>query len=202
MAILAEAGRTPEPGALYGVWASETPKQPLRLERSGSGFALTGAKLFCSGAGLVDRALVTVTLPGTMSRRYRSEGELRLDSLRLERLGDLRLFRDSDCHGEFRSSQSRRGRHGRDAEWYLKRAGFWHGACGPASCWAGGAVGLVDYALKQARDDPHTLAHLGAITASAWGMRSYLDSAGNEIDANPADSDAACTLALTPSPSD
>ena len=30
--------------------------------------------------------------------------------------------------------------------WYLDRPGFWHGACGPASCWAGGAQGLIDYA--------------------------------------------------------
>ena len=32
VAILAEAGRTPEPGALYAVWASEIPNQPLSLD--------------------------------------------------------------------------------------------------------------------------------------------------------------------------
>ncbi len=54
VAILAEAGRVPVPGALYGVWASEIPSQPLHLDAG-----LKGSKSFCTGAGLVDRALVT-----------------------------------------------------------------------------------------------------------------------------------------------
>jgi hypothetical protein len=197
VAILAEAGSTPEPGAIYGVWASETPNQPLQLERLESGFALTGAKLFCSGAGLVDRALVTVTLP-----------ERCLVDIGLRENSSAVLFDWSDwatcafsatrtATASFVQAKVAEKDMVGGAEWYLKRAGFWHGACGPASCWAGGAIGLVDYALKQARNDPHTLAHLGAMTASAWAMWSYLDSAGEEIDANPADTDAACRLALT-----
>ena len=30
--------------------------------------------------------------------------------------------------------------------WYVERNGFWHGAVGPAACWAGRAAGLVDAA--------------------------------------------------------
>ena len=63
VAILAEAGRTPEHGALYAVWASEIPDKPLTLEGRDNSYAITGKKLFCSGAGLVDRALVTVGQP-------------------------------------------------------------------------------------------------------------------------------------------
>jgi hypothetical protein len=33
VSILAEAGRPAEPGALYGVWASEIPGKALRLEK-------------------------------------------------------------------------------------------------------------------------------------------------------------------------
>jgi alkylation response protein AidB-like acyl-CoA dehydrogenase len=69
--------------------------------------------------------------------------------------------------------------------WYLSRPGFWHGALGPAACWAGGAEGLVDYARRQKRRDAHTLAHLGAMEAGVWAMRAYLDAAGAEIDAAP-----------------
>ena len=29
-------------------------------------------------------------------------------------------------------------------DWYLERAGFWHGAGGVAACWAGCAAGLVE----------------------------------------------------------
>jgi hypothetical protein len=56
VAILAEAGREAEPGALYGVWAAETPNRVLQLDRC----TLTGSKMFCTGAKLIDRALVTV----------------------------------------------------------------------------------------------------------------------------------------------
>ena len=84
--------------------------------------------------------------------------------------------------------------------WYLERPGFWHGACGPAACWAGGVAGLLDFALKSKRDDPHTLAHLGAMQASVWGMYSLLRQAGDEIDGAPCDAKAAQIRALaTPS---
>ena len=44
-------------GALFGIWNTDDPAAPLRL---GPDFTLRGAKAFCSGAGHVDRALVTV----------------------------------------------------------------------------------------------------------------------------------------------
>ena len=72
-----------------------------------------------------------------------------------------------------------------DPGWYIDRPGFWHGACGPAACWAGGAIGLVDFAVRQNRDDAHTLAHLGALHACQWGLKSHLDQAGREIDVDP-----------------
>jgi hypothetical protein len=81
--------------------------------------------------------------------------------------------------------------------WYLNRPGFWHGACGPASCWAGGAAGLLDYARKQSRDDPHTMAHLGAMESAVWTMRAVLEMAGREIDGDPENKTTAHVRALT-----
>ena len=63
VAILAEAGRKSEPRVLYGVWASEIPGQALSLQRDATSYRVHGTKKFCSGAGLVDRALVTVGSP-------------------------------------------------------------------------------------------------------------------------------------------
>lgn len=83
-----------------------------------------------------------------------------------------------------------------EAGFYLARPGFWHGACGPAACWAGGAAGLVQWALSQSRDDPHTLAHLGAMSAAVWSMQAALHIAGEEIDAAWGDCDAAQIRAL------
>ena len=196
VAILAEAGRAPEPGALYAVWASEIPNEPLSLDASGNRRAITGKKMFRSGAGLVDHALVTV-----------GEPDHRLIDIDLKASGSSVRFDDSDWKTtalhEIRTSTasfsatpvSEKDFIG-DAGWYLGRTGFWHGACGPAACWAGGAVGLVDWALEQKRDDPHTLAHLGAMQSSVWALESYLDSAGAEIDKQPEDSCAARIRAL------
>jgi len=196
VAILAEAGRTPEAGALYAVWASEIPNQPLSLGVSGSSRTISGKKMFCSGAGLVDHALVTVGEPAH-----------RLIDIDLNASGSSVLFDDSawktTAFQEIRTSTasfsatpvSEEDFVG-DAGWYLERTGFWHGACGPAACWAGGAAGLVDWALEQKRDDPHTLAHLGAMRSSTWALEAYLDSAGAEIDKQPEDLCAAKIRAL------
>ena len=43
----------------------------------------------------------------------------------------------------------------------------------------------------------HTLSHLGAMFASSWGLKSYLDQAGREIDADPKDGDEAEIRALS-----
>ena len=197
VAILREAGRMPVPAACYGVWASEVPDQPLRLEQRAGGFRVVGSKMFCSGAGIVDRALVTLRVPEPQ-------------------LVDIDLRGNSDClsysedgwitaafaetrtatarfHGVAIREEDRIG----PAGWYLSRPGFWHGACGPAACWAGGAMGMVDYALLHRTDNPHRLAHLGAMEAAAWAMSACLDAAGRQIDANPDDRNAAMIRSLS-----
>jgi hypothetical protein len=192
LAILHEAGRHPQPRALYGVWASEG-KQRLKI----ADMALCGQKAFCTGAGLVDCALVTV-----------SEPERRLLEI------DLRMHRDHICFDSSRwvsdafaetatatallrdypiSETDFIGAPG----WYLERPGFWHGACGPAACWAGGALRLVDYAREHIRaTNPHALAHLGALAANAWQLDVLLRCAGEEIDLAPENSQTARTRAL------
>ena len=46
---------------------------------------------------------------------------------------------------------------------------------------------MVGYALQQSREEPHTLAHLGAMQAPVWAFGAYLAWAGDEIDAEPYD---------------
>ena len=72
--------------------------------------------------------------------------------------------------------------------WYLTRPGFWHGAIGPAACWAGGALSLIDAVRSLDRQGPHARAQLGALEALAWNLETILDQAGREIDQDPADS--------------
>jgi alkylation response protein AidB-like acyl-CoA dehydrogenase len=197
VAILAEAGRKAEAGTIYGVWASEKPGQGLSLDRNGNEIVINGIKMFCSGAEIVDRALVTVSLPESQL----VDMDLRMNHNRVS-------FDDSEWKAAAFSETKTASATFKNAEastndligpplWYLQRPGFWHGACGPAACWAGGAAGLFDYAMNQSRKDPHTLAHLGAMHASVWGLASYLDTAGREIDATANDYQLAHRRALT-----
>ena len=56
---------------------------------------------------------------------------------------------------------------------------------------------MLDYARKQARSDPHTLAHRGAMEAAAWSMRAILETAGREIDDAPSGGTTAHARALS-----
>jgi alkylation response protein AidB-like acyl-CoA dehydrogenase len=196
VAILTEAGREVHRGVLYGVWASEIPGHSARLSGTGSFLRLSGIKMFCSGAGLVGRALITVTEP-----------EQRLVEIDLGSAGNAITYDETqwitdafaDTHtatASFNEIPVPENAVIAPPRWYLSRPGFWHGACGPASCWAGGALGLVDYAIAHTRDNPHSLAHLGAMRAKAWELRTILTEAGQEIDRDPDDGAAAMTRAL------
>lgn len=52
-----------EAGALFGVWGTDYPADPLRFEHGENGIFLTGTKRFASGLGLVRQALVTAGTP-------------------------------------------------------------------------------------------------------------------------------------------
>jgi hypothetical protein len=197
IAILAEAGRRAEPNQLYGVWASEKPGEALELRSSASGLTVRGSKMFCSGANLVDRALVTVGIPKNLLVEIdlrRNVANIRFDGTgwKTTAFGATHTSQAS-FEGAVVNATDIIGEPG----WYVARPGFWHGACGPAACWAGGALGLLDFALEQRRADSHTLAHLGAIHAACWGLQSYLERAGREIDENPADDSNAQIRALS-----
>ena len=189
-AILCEAGLEPHPDALYGVWASVGPGgHDVTMSDDGT---LSGTKPFCSGLGIVDRALVEVEHHG---HRQLVDVDVRLgSSLRsgpawptyamaatatadalFDRLGDSGLR----CVGP-------RG-------WYLDRVGFWHGAIGPAACWGGAAAGLC---VNDAGNDDNCRVHRGAMVAEIALIVALLAHAGNEADQHASDGLAACRRAL------
>ena len=63
VAILAELAGPREAGLasanLWGVWAAEPPGNQVQAVRESDGWRLTGRKAWCSGAQLIDRALLT-----------------------------------------------------------------------------------------------------------------------------------------------
>jgi alkylation response protein AidB-like acyl-CoA dehydrogenase len=188
VAILAEAGIAARTGELYGVWASDGPQSLVHAVRLRNGeWQLDGLKQYCSGGPFVTSALVTAragnavllflvpmdhdgieVLPSTWASPALEDTATGPVSFNA-----VTVSADSLIGGD---------------NWYLTRPGFWHGAVGPAACWAGGAVALVDAASALKRRDPHSRAHLGALQALAWGFTAILVQAGREIDADPFDS--------------
>jgi alkylation response protein AidB-like acyl-CoA dehydrogenase len=187
LAILAEAGRVPRADALYGVWASESTRAPVIAERTADDeWRLEGLKQYCSGAPFASAALVTA----------RAEDAVLLFDVALDQPGvsvedstwATPAFADTQTRPvSFTQVRVNRNRLLGDENWYLTRPGFWHGAIGPAACWAGGASSLVDAATTLNRRDAHFRAHLGAMQAMSWGMTTLLEKAGAEIDADPSD---------------
>ena len=174
VSILRESGREPVAGVKYAVWASEIPGRPMHFADG----RLSGTKEFCSGAGLVDRALVSagallleVDLAAHAERIQTDASGWQTEAFRATQTSALTF---GDCPAETIG----------DANWYVDRPGFWQGACGPAAAWAGGAAGLVDDAMAK-RDDPHTIAHLAAMHANVWATEALLAVAAAEFDRNP-----------------
>jgi hypothetical protein len=187
LAIMAEAGQSPRPGRLYGVWASDAPTGRLTYRRLVTGdYVLQGTKQFCSGAGLLDAALVTA---------HGEAGILLLDAA----LDDFGIrpqpsrwasaaMADTDTVAvDFTDVQVSATRLVGEPNWYLSRPGFWHGAIGPAACWCGGALSLIEAATILARKDPHSRAQVGALQSLGWAMNAFLDRSGEEIDRDPLD---------------
>ncbi|MDY7106691.1 MAG: hypothetical protein S0880_36405 [Actinomycetota bacterium] len=197
--ILAEAGRPARPGARYGVWAAEDPSAVLTVGGRDGRMVLDGTKVFCTGAGIVDRALVTV--PGSGAGPRLVDVDLRAHPDRVTIDGSAWI---TPAFADTSTATIHLDQLPLDDDavvgppgWYLDRPGFWHGACGPAACWAGGATGLVDDAIARAAErgpQPHRDAAVGALSALATLMEATLDHAGAGIDRDPSDVDGAARV--------
>jgi alkylation response protein AidB-like acyl-CoA dehydrogenase len=195
LAILAEHGRRPQIEGIYGVWASDGPHSRLNAVRNDGGWSISGVKQYCSGAGIIDAALLTA---------HSAEGVLLFEvPLSVPAVSILDSPWVSPAFADTATGPVRfddvtvplTGAVGGPG-WYLERPGFWHGAIGPAACWAGGAVSLIDAAIALKRTDPHSRAQSGALMAIAWGLEAILVKAGEEIDEHVTDRDGARMRAL------
>ena len=185
LAILAEAGAPVREGALYAVWASDGPASQLNAQPCGpDGWRLDGVKQYCSGSSLVTAALVTAHFGSEVLLFDVPLGvagvSVQPSNWTSPALADTMTapVRFSDVRSAFLVGPT---------DFYLQRPGFWHGALGPAACWAGGALSLIDAATASARRDAHAEAHAGALLAAAWSFNAWLEQAGREIDADPLD---------------
>lgn len=195
LAILDELGGDARHG-LWGVFAAEPPThRTIATQASGSSWLLNGRKAWCSGAWLLDHALITAS---------DTEGNSRLFAIDLDDRGVARsdaawaavgMSRTRTCELRLHDVEARAVGSAGD---YVTRPGFWHGAMGIAACWYGGMVGLADALLAgcRGRASAHALAHLGACDAWIHGAASLLAQAAGRIDRDPSASSQALAMSV------
>jgi len=189
LAILAEADMKPfDAAASYGVWAARSRGGGTRAERVSGGWLLTGRKEFCSGNGIIDRALVTAdTEEGGRLFDVALDQHVvttHHDSWPAVGMADS-VSHTLDFGGPVISEAQVVG----PVDFYIQRPGFWFGSSGVAACWYGGAVGLANDLVKSLADEPneHVFADLGAVTSALESMRAVLKETAKIIDGDPTD---------------
>ncbi len=201
LAILHEAGAgRGGDGAAWGTWCAEPPDARLRLEPApDGGFVLHGRKAWCSGARSVSHAVVSC---------WNRDGEPMLAAVELRQAG-VRMtddgwqavgMRDSasfDVHFENVAAVPLGG-----PNFYVRRAGFWHGGAGVAACWFGAAGALADalsvalHARSGAQPDPHRLAGLGDVAVALQGAAALMRETAAAIDRAPMDDAMAAAMSV------
>jgi len=180
-----------EPPAVWAVWAAHPAK--TRAARTTSGWHLSGAKPWCSGAELIDKALVTAV---------DDEGAARLFVVDVDRLSfadnwrPLGMRATASCTADLEVDVQLANELG-PPEGYVRRPGFWHGGIGVAACWHGLASRVALDLVEAARDgdDPYRRTAAGLAVTELVKSRTLLAAAGRWIDDNPLDEDGARHLA-------
>jgi alkylation response protein AidB-like acyl-CoA dehydrogenase len=182
VAILAEAGRTPLDGALYGVWAARSEGTGALLDDG----RLSGTVRFCSGVDVLDRALVVAG--DRLVDLDLGHGGVQRNAEAWQAIGmDASDSGDVTFHDVLVAGQDIVGPPG----WYVSRPGFAFGGAGVAAVWLGGCAGVVDsvltYLRERGRTDDHQLAHVGAMHAALSSAEALLAQAAEAVDNQPAD---------------
>ena len=183
LAIAAELGAT-RPEGLCAVWAAEPPHARVIFHGEGNGGVLTGLKAWCSGATVVDSAIVSAWTengqpilahvemqpPGAIVETggWHAVGMMGSESVSV-------VFHDARAHPVGTVGE------------YVARPGFWQGGAGIAAVWYGAAVAIAETLADSAKamSDPHGAAHLGAVDSTLRAARALLIETAAWIDAHP-----------------
>ena len=187
LAIVAEAGATPVPGATYGVWAARSGGTGARLVEVDGHLAVRGTVRFCSGAHLLDQALVAAEGPDGSQIL-----DIRVDHPSVVPVPDswraIGMAASDSADVTFDDVPVRPDQRIGAPGWYVDRPGFWWGGAGVAAVWLGGAAGVLDEAraaLRGAGPDPHRAALFGALHVRLAATDALLTRTAAGIDAEP-----------------
>jgi alkylation response protein AidB-like acyl-CoA dehydrogenase len=173
LAILAEAGYSVQHETwLSGVWAAG-PVETLTATRTADGWQLDGIRRWCSGAPVLDVALV---------RASAEDGErlflVPLDVPGIQPIADswpaIGMAESLTLDVSFDKVELPAAAAVGSPNFYLSRRGFWIGGAGVAAVWLGGAEGVASILRHRVQTSPHALAHLGSVTARLTALDALL----------------------------
>jgi alkylation response protein AidB-like acyl-CoA dehydrogenase len=185
LAILDESGQRPDQPWVWGVFAAEGPGVRLEASQREGCWELSGTKLWCSAAGLLDRALVTAH---TDNGRRLFAIDLRDESVAVEGTGWVSRGLADVTTTAIVLDRTRAQSVG-DVGWYLTRPGFAWGGIGVAACWYGGVLALARRVYDGGRRrEPDQLAgmHLGRVDLDVQACRLALEDSARRIDGGEA----------------
>jgi alkylation response protein AidB-like acyl-CoA dehydrogenase len=160
------AARDAAQGHICALWVTDPQAGPLALKSRGAGFMLEGGKAFCSGAGVVTRALITAAMDtGTRMLVVALEPTMRVLPSPI-RLGGMRaaITGSIDFSGMAVEQDALLG----EDEDYLREPVFSAGAWRGSACALGGLSALVDLHRSELLNrnldaDPHQRARFGQL---------------------------------------
>jgi hypothetical protein len=191
-AILGELdGATAE--GLWAVWAAELPPSRVMFLGDGEGGQLSGQKPWCSGATVVDQALITAWTE--TNEPILAQVKLDQPGITVQTEGWSAVGMGASQCGVVTFEGARSRSVGQSGD-YAARPGFWQGSAGIAAVWFGGACSIASTlaASPLVAGDPHAAAHLGAIDAVLRSARALLIETATWIDEHPLDDAAAAAL--------
>lgn len=183
LSILYELGYDQETKGLWAIWAAEGHPNPVRY-RDGK---VAGVKTWCSGANMIDYALMTYRDDQGHSQLITVDMKQRgieVDNSAWQAVGMQATDTASVTFDQVEATQVG------EANAYLDRVGFWHGAAGVAACWYGATARLAQYLLDSYQHKPndYKAMYLGEISTALSTAQNYLYSVADLIDAQPSHS--------------
>ncbi|TWC55645.1 alkylation response protein AidB-like acyl-CoA dehydrogenase [Pseudomonas sp. SJZ080] len=184
LAIIQQLGGSPTPCSTWGMWAAEPPDARVRVTPQGQMVALNGRKAWCSGATVLSHALLT-----TWDQQDRQQ----LVAVALDQPGVTLTDQGWQAVGMGATGSVEVLFDGAEAQAignpgdYLQRPGFWQGGIGIAACWYGAAQSLAERLRRHCghREEPHALAHLGAVDSALHAAATVLRFSALSLDAAP-----------------
>lgn len=176
----------PDVGSTWGTWAAEPPQARVNIRQDSDSLLINGRKAWCSGAAVLSHGLMTT---------WDAQDRQQLVAVKLDQPGVTVTSEGWRAIGMGATGsvevifENARGMAVGGPGAYLARPGFWQGGIGIAACWYGASRAIAQRLLQQVinREEPHALAHLGAVDVALHGASSVLHAAAVSLDSHPLD---------------